>query len=261
MLSAAYWFGEPFAALTAELRSHRLHRLLLTDPVIHRAWTKPRGYAGDPETLDLICDHAIPPGTPALAAAMLEATRRTVASAALRHRRERLAERLEAVWRAGGRVCVLACGHLREADALAGEDLGSLVAVDHDLRSIERVYQRFGASPQLIEAKVVRFLRQARREGRTFDLICASGLAERCTDRELVLLQRLMRDCLAPRGEIVLADFAPDHDSAGWMEAVMDWRPVYRSDHVMHRLAACADLRSRSQRDPTATIAFHHLSA
>ena len=45
-------------AMARAWREHELHALLLEDPYTRRAFTKPRGYAGDATTLDFVYGHA-----------------------------------------------------------------------------------------------------------------------------------------------------------------------------------------------------------
>lgn len=249
-----------YAAMRSELRAHELHALLLEDPFTGRAWSKPRGYAGDAELIDLLYDQVPPPGTSALGASLLAVTSEVSSSVAVRHRRNYGAEKLEAAWRSGKQVCVLACGHLREADGLAGQDLGNVVAVDLDGSSLEQVAARHGESVNLVQDNALTFLRAAIRSGRTFDYIYSLGLTDYFDDREILFLHRVMARCLAPGGEILVANFVPHHQAFGWMDAIMDWNLVYRTEGDMERFANSVGLGSRTIRDPTGTIVYSEVS-
>lgn len=260
-LNACRQEDDLYAHMRSDLRAHELHRILLEDPFSHRAWAKPRGYAGDAELIDLLYDRQAPAGTSPLGASLLQVTSRVSSSAAVRHRRDFAAEKLEAAWRAGKRICVLACGHLREADGLIGEDLTNIVGVDLDLGSLERVWHRHGSAIELIENNALTFLRSTARAGRQFDYIYTLGLTDYFDEREVLFLHRLMKSCLTPGGEIMVANFVPDHLALGWMDAVMDWNLVYRTEVDMERYARSIGLVARTSRDPTDTIVFSEMSA
>lgn len=250
-----------YAHMRSDLRAHDLHRVLLEDPFSHRAWAKPRGYAGDAELIDLLYDRQAPDGTSPLGASLLEVTSMVSSSAAVRHRRDVAASKFEAAWRCGKRICVLACGHLREADGLTGEELINVVGVDLDLSSLERVWRRHGSAIELIEDNALTYLRSSARAGRQFDYIYTLGLTDYFDEREMLFLHCLMKRCLAPGGELMVANFLPDHLALGWMDAVMDWNLVYRTEEDMHRYAASIGFAARTSRDPTDTIVFSEMSA
>jgi hypothetical protein len=242
------------------LRRSDFHATLLEDPVSARAFHKPRGYPGDAELIDYYYDQQIPPGTSGLGARMFENTVRFPTGRAVDFRRGFAAERLEQAWQQGKRICVLACGHLREADGLAGKDLSNVVAVDLDSASLAQVAATHDIGPQLVEANALRYLRQTARTEERFDLIYTLGLTDYLDRRALELLHTLMRRCLAEKGEILVANFVSGHLSIGWMEAVMDWHLIYRDAAEMERLAGTADLQPRTFHDPTGSIVFCEMS-
>jgi hypothetical protein len=246
---------EAFAPLRESLRAHPLHAMLMEDPSSARAFSKPRGYAGDAELIDFYYDRTVPRGTSELGASLFGITTAFPTGRALDFRRGYAAERLEDAWAEGKRVCALACGHWREADGLIGRDVGNLVGVDQDPLSLEKVWARHGGKLELIEANVLHYLRNAARDGERFDFIYTLGLTDYFDERAMDILHRLMRKCLAPGGEIMVANFLPDHLSIGWMDAVMDWHLIYRNEATMLRHAAAIGLAT-TFRDPTETVVF-----
>lgn len=260
-LNATHQEHALYAHMRSDLRAHELHRVLLEDPFSHRAWTKPRGYAGDAELIDLLYDRQAPDGTSRLGASLLEVTSMVSSSAAVRHRRDVAAAKFEAAWRLGKRICVLGCGHLREADGLTSENLGNVVGVDPDLNALERVWRQHGSAIELIEENALTFLRSSARAGRQFDYIYTLSLTDYFDEREMLLVHRLMKRCLAPGGELMVANFLADHFALGWMDAVMDWNLVYRTEEDMHRYARSIGLIATTSRDPTDTIVFSEMSS
>ena len=244
------------------LLRHPLHSVLLEDPYIAHCVKRPRGYPGDAALIDLIYDQRPPRTISDRAQKLFDISTSFQTSEAVRQRRHYAAERLAGAWREKKRICALACGHLREADELIGLDVSTIVAVDQDPLSLDVVRANHGATMRIEEANVLHFLRKAARRGEQFDLIYTLGLTDYFDTRAMSLLHRLMKDCLAPGGEIMLANFLPGHLAIGWMDAVMDWHLVYRDEADLHRHAANIGMTAKTFRDPTGTIAFcemiHH---
>ena len=245
-----------FAALREELRAHRLHALLLEDPHSGRAFAKPRGYAGDAELIDYYYDRSPPEATSDIGRRLFAITTAFSSGRAVDFRRGYAAQRLERAHASGKRVCALACGHWREADGLIGRACGNLIGIDHDQASLDIVRDRHGSGIGLVEANVIHYLRGAAQRHEQFDFIYTLGLTDYFDERKMALLYRLMRRCLGPGGEIMVANFLPEHLAVGWMDAVMDWHLVYRSDDDMIAHAAAIGLRARIFHDPTDSIVF-----
>jgi extracellular factor (EF) 3-hydroxypalmitic acid methyl ester biosynthesis protein len=238
------------------LHDHPLHNMLMEDPYSARAATKPRGYAGDAALIDLAYDRIVPEGTTALATEMFNHSISFPTSEGVRRRRDYAEQRLSRAWAKGKRICSLACGHLREADPLIGEDLSNVTAVDQDPLSLDVVRANHGGTINIVEANVIHYLRAAAKAGEQFDLIYTLGLTDYFDERAMSLLHRLMKACLAPGGEIMLANFLPGHLAIGWMDAVMDWHLIYREEADMDRHATEIGMSARTFRDPTGSIVF-----
>ncbi len=248
--------SDVFEFSTKTLRSHKLHELLMQDPYTARAFQKPRGYPGDAALIDLFYDQQPPPETSALGRAMFEVSGNVPGAAAVRERRV-VAERLLAdAWGQGKSICVLACGHLREADALAGKDLRRVTAVDLDPLSLERVREKHGARINLVQANVFSYLRAAAKAGETFDLIYTLGLTDYLDERAMALLHRLAARCLARQGTFFLANFLKGHLTEGWMDAAMAWPLICRDEAALVEHATKAGLRAHTFRDPTQTLVY-----
>lgn len=261
LLAGSLISAEAGEAARSTLQQHRLHRTLMLDPYIARAYSKPRGYAGDAALIDLIYDQTPPEGTCDLGHQLFEVTTGFPVSQAVRERMEHATKTLEQKVRSGQSVLALACGHLREADGLVGEDLSRVVAVDQDPVSIARIRAVHGDAIATHEANVLSFLRAAARDGERFDFIYTLGLTDYFDDRAMSLLHQLMHRCLNPGGSILIANFLPDHMAAGWLDAVMDWQLIYRSETELHGFAAEIEMESRTWRDSTQSIAWCEMNA
>ena len=243
------------------LRDHLLHRVLLEDPYTARAFGKPRGYAGDAVLIEMIYDQQPPEDTSPRGRDIFVVTTSFSVARAVRERRAFAAEMLEREWHAGKRICALACGHLREADGLVGNDLSNITAVDQDDLSLERVRNLHQGRIKLEAANVLQFLRRAARSGARFDHIYTLSLTDYWDDRAMRLLHGLMAKCLRPGGTILVANFVRGHNASGWMDAVMDWHLVYRSEVELRRFAQEIGMQSRSWLDSTGSIAWCEMTA
>jgi extracellular factor (EF) 3-hydroxypalmitic acid methyl ester biosynthesis protein len=255
-LYADYVSGLDWSETRRALHDHPLHARLMEDPYSARAASKPRGYSGDAELIDFAYDRRAPDGTAELATQMFNHSINFQASEGVRRRRDYAEQRLSQAWAKGKRICALACGHLREADPLIGEDLGNITVVDQDPLSLDVVRANHGETVNIVEANVIHYLRAAAKTGEKFDLIYTLGLTDYFDERAMSLLHRLMKACLAPRGEIMLANFLPGHLAIGWMDAVMDWHLIYRDEADMERHAAEIGMTARTFRDATDSIVF-----
>ena len=244
--------------MIAALRSHRLHRALLADPYLAHSFTRPRGYAGDAGLIDLIYDRVPPPGTTAPGARLFAVTTASMATEAVRQRAQHARTLVSAAHARDARVCVLACGHFREGDALAGRDLRRFTLVDQDEESLARAGALHG-SARLEAANVFAFLRRAALAGERYDLVYTLGLTDYLDDRAMALLHRMIARVLAPDGRAVLANFRPGLLCTGWMEAVMDWQLIYRDETDLARFAPAAGLMATTWTDPIGQIAWSEL--
>jgi extracellular factor (EF) 3-hydroxypalmitic acid methyl ester biosynthesis protein len=255
MLSA-----EAGAAARTALSEHSLHSLLMEDPYSWRAAAKPRGYAGDAMLIDLIYDRQAPEQTSSVGRKLFDITTAFPPAEAVRYRRSIMEEKLAKAFLQGKRICSLACGHFREGDQLIGEDLRTITLVDQDAHSLAYIEGNHGGNVHVVEANVLRYLRSAASQGIKFDLIYTLGLTDYLDDRAMRLLHKLMRACLAPGGQIFLANFVPDHLARGWMDAVMDWHLIYRTEDELRAHACAIDLEPQTWLDPSRSIAFCEMS-
>jgi extracellular factor (EF) 3-hydroxypalmitic acid methyl ester biosynthesis protein len=240
----------------ASFHKHPLRSVLLEDPYLAHCVAKPRGYAGDAALIDIIYDRKLPEDVSAQAAAIFGITTAFPTCEAVRLRREYAETVVSTAWQKGKRICVLACGHFREGDALIGEDMSNIVAVDQDPLSLDVVRAHHGETMRCVEANVFNYLRGAVSQGEKFDLIYTLGLTDYLDDRAMRLLHKMMRACLAPGGTMLLANFRPFHLSTGWMDAVMEWQLIYRSEEELASFAREIGLTPKTWADPTGCIAW-----
>lgn len=222
-------------------RRHPLREVLHQDPFTCRAFSKPRGYAGDAVLLDYVYGREeqwpVPLTTPA-GRRIFDYTTRAPAAEGVLARRGFMAHLVDmlAEERHRPQILSIAAGHLREASLAAAVRrgrMGRFVALDSDvesLREVERCYSCFGV--QAVPGNV-RTLLASKLELGQFDLIYSTGLFDYLADstgRRLVLR---MFEMLDPGGRLVVANFLPEIRDVGYMEAYMDWKLIYRTRQGM----------------------------
>jgi hypothetical protein len=222
-------------------RRHRLIELLHQDPFTVRAFSKPRGYAGDAVMMDYIYGREefwTPPECTPLGRAIFDFTTSAPASEGVRARRGYVSHLIDRTAEEIRRPHVLsvAAGHFREASLAAAvkrRRLGRCVALDGDaesLKEVERSYAKYRVEPahcrvrQLLANKVVL--------GK-FDLIYSLGLFDYLAQPIGQRLVKILFQMLRPAGRLVVANFLPGIRDVGYMEAFMDWMLIYRNRQDM----------------------------
>jgi extracellular factor (EF) 3-hydroxypalmitic acid methyl ester biosynthesis protein len=240
---------------TVDCRRHQIMKILQQDPFIWRALNKPRGYAGDGETLDFIFapeDGFTPKAlqeASEIGQKLYSHTANTVVPRAVRARRRFIVERINqiAARQTNLHVLSIACGHLREAKyitALHDGQIGRFVAVDQDqenLTTVERDFENLG-----VEAVTgsVRDMLRGRLPSGTFDYIYAAGLYDYLTLPIAQRVTEILFALLNPGGRLLLANYVPGVAYAGFIEAILDWWLIYRSKS---ELLTIADTLSEEQ--------------
>lgn len=248
VLSAARAALEParWTALVADCRSHAVCALLLEDPLTRRSFTKPRGYAGDAELLDIIytrdwrgiCPDCVSP----LGEMIFRHTIECQAPSAVRHRSEHLAQTIDRLCeqRPGAEILSVACGHLRElkrSQAMAGGRIGRIVGLDQDAASLEEVRRTWpGGRVETITASIKALWGRALRD-RRFDLVYSAGLYDYLGEDIARRLTSRLFDFVRPGGQLLIANYHPDLKEVGYMETFMDWRLIYRDEEAITRVA------------------------
>lgn len=238
-MGATRW--REFACETAV--AHPLCQLIHEDPMVARSFQKPRGYAGDAVLLDYLYGIRSRDNDSELARQIAEVSAGRGPAAAVRHRRDLIAYRIDQLAERSPRsvrVLSIACGHFREGRQSIAVQTGNLeevVALDSDPDSLREVA---ASSPKIVttcEASVRRLL-TGRADLGTFDFIYSAGLYDYLEDRTAQSLTAKLFAMLRPGGKLLFCNFLPDTPDAGYMESFMGWRLIYRSLGAIVRLAA-----------------------
>lgn len=259
-LYGAFGDHEGWTQTRSSYLSHPLRAIMLEDPYTARCVSKPRGYAGDAELIDLIYSRNPPESASERGQRIFRHGIDFQASEGVRQRRDLAEQFVGQAFRQGKRILCLASGHFREGDPLIGRDIGNIVLVDQDPLSLDVVRQRFGASARCHEANVFSYLRKAVAQGEKFDLVYTLGLTDYLDDRAMGLLHRMVKGVLAPGGEFILANFVPGHLAIGWMDAVMEWQLIYREPGELAAFAAAEGFTAETWLDRTGAIAWSKMT-
>ena len=247
------------------LSSHAVRALLRQSPFSWRASAKPRGYAGDAVMIDLIYN-----GLSSLDAnrkldeAICNYELSTQSCVAVRDRRDYASNRVsEYGRRKGSRILSVACGHLREITTSALASFSTdcqIVAIDQDPVSLATVSAELPDDRVSPNNSSVADLLSGKADLGTFDFIYTLGLYDYLEQRVARLLTKRLTNMLRPRGELLIANFAPELLDVGYMEAIMDWWLVYRDEALFADVLSGIDASSYSNaqifRDPHEVIVY-----
>ena len=221
-----------------DLRPHPIIPLLHQDPYSSYGFRKPRGYPGDAVLLDFMygggASSELVKAASHVGAVLYDECRRHPSFAAVRGRRDYLAQRLGALCESGRpHILSVACGHMREAAMLdaanAATRPGRFVALDQDAVTLQVVRADHAVlSPEPVQASVLALLRSGHEIG-TFDFIYSAGLYDYLSDDVARRLTVRLAGMLKPNGCLLVANMLPNLPAAGYMETVMDWWLIYRT--------------------------------
>ncbi|MCU0760519.1 MAG: hypothetical protein MUF07_15170 [Steroidobacteraceae bacterium] len=251
------------AAASAEAE---LLRCLAENPFLRAARAARRGYAGDPDCIDLALGHGrLPAETTTLGLAMYRwMCEHGATFGALRARRRHLAARIDraAAWHPGAPVTGLFAGHARElAESRAWREARvAMQLVDYDTDALEqarvehdaqgRVATRHAALADLLAGRIP-FADCA--------LVYAPTVADHLPDDTLARLLAALAPALRPQGEIVIPAFTRLPEP-GLLEHAGDWWPNTRSRERLLRLARDLDeVAAVVHEEPPLGLAYLHL--
>ncbi len=218
-------------------RRHPIIKLVHRDPFTHRAFSKPRGYAGDAEMMDYIYgreDQRPQPEADRIGRFVFDYTTLAPASEGVRTRRAFMSAQIDRIAEERNRphIFSIAAGHLREASlsvAVRRRRTGRFVALDADPLSaveVQRCYSSYGV--ESITGSFSRLLGRPRHRNE-FDLVYSTGLFDYLNQKTARRLVWAMFQMLRPSGTLIVANFLPGIRDVGYMETFMDWNLTYRS--------------------------------
>jgi len=218
-----------------------------------RAYFKPKGYAGDFLMMEAIY-RDIPEGEGNLGLIMDAYCLQSPPAKAVRGRRKMLAEMLEEysepLIEEGRRIRImnLACGSNRElfdfVKRCPDSSLIEAICMDADQDALEYTNRNVNtfqheATIRLMKDNVVKWaLGRVRHEFGTQDIIYSAGLTDYLDERLFVALLDRIYEFLNPGGVTVICNFGPENSHRPWVDHILQWKLIYRSEEDMRRLFA-----------------------
>jgi extracellular factor (EF) 3-hydroxypalmitic acid methyl ester biosynthesis protein len=240
--------SEQWREVVSLARAHPLMSLLHEDPLIRRAFVKPRGYSGDAPLMDMIYgDHEVSgENASMIGLAMLDRDIVLPCFIAMRERRDFLTVMIDHLASITPDPCILsaACGHLREAsrsEAVRSHRVGRLVALDQDADSLAVVDRDHAGAGIETMHRGVKATLDGTFERASFDMVYAAGLFETLGSRFAAELTRAFFNLLRPGGRLIVDNFVTDIYDCAYLEAVGDWFLTHRSPAELLALADSID--------------------
>jgi hypothetical protein len=222
--------------------------LFMQSPLLDRSFSKPRGYAGDYETIDLIYRNE-PHGVGRLGPRVDRWALDLASSSAVRNRRAMMVRTIRSHASEMDRpirVTSLASGPARELFDIVADDSVEMHAlcIDIDPEALSHASARaaeLGVADRFTFAQenVVRLMRgRARTEVEPQHLIYSLGLIDYFDDPLVVPLLDWIWASLEPGGLAVIGNFAADSPDKAFMDHVVEWRLIYRTPERLRELLA-----------------------
>jgi extracellular factor (EF) 3-hydroxypalmitic acid methyl ester biosynthesis protein len=227
----------------------RLRALHARSPFVKRLQTWPRGYPGDFETVEWLCDahNRAPAGT--IDWAIEECA---LQSPAAQQHRNKVGLQARAILssvlaRPQARIASIGCGGCRDLSLIQDyipDDRGRFVLVDADpgaLAFARDRLPRLASRCEFVAGTVPRVLSRVLAAG-PFDLVVAGGLFDYLPDRWAIATLRAVRRLLAPGGTLLFSNIAAGNPFRPWIEYLGDWTLIERDEDDLRQLGRQAEL-------------------
>ena len=248
--------SQPFHRAFAQ---RELHPVMMCSPFLYRAFTKPLGYAGDFQMVQMMLREPWE-GTNSFAKIMNASVLRHNAPAAHRNRiamlQAQLVEEATRCARAGRRMRVLnvGCGPAAEVERfLLTEEVANqtdFVLVDFNTETLDYVRNHLlplarAQRPQMrieIEQRSVHEIIQTSMEAKSlepasYDLVYSAGLFDYFRDTTCGFLIQHFYTLLVDGGRVIVTNVTPAHSSEAMMSLVLEWNLELRDAKQMLALA------------------------
>ncbi len=232
---------------------HDLHPLLMRSPFVHRTYTKPLGYAGDYEMVNMMMRDGWEGPT---AYAKLVNYFHILAGPAQAHRNRidvlytRLQQLSDQAMRQAKKVKVLniACGPALEVQkfiantesadcckfSLLDFNKSTLEYTRNELNSVQAESGRL-VNIDYIHESVHKLLKKAHAKEidlgeSSYDFIYCAGLFDYLSDRVCSRLLKLFYRLAKPGSTVLVTNVDPSNESISLMEHILDWYLIYRDE-------------------------------
>jgi extracellular factor (EF) 3-hydroxypalmitic acid methyl ester biosynthesis protein len=217
-------------------------------PFVERLQTWPRGYPGDFETVEWLCEaknHA-PVGTVGWAIEQY-----ALQSPVAQQHRNKVGLQARAILstlveKPDARVASIGCGGCRDLSLIQNyipPTDGTFVLVDADADALAFArarLDRLADRSEFVHGRVPRVLASVAPKG-PFELVVAGGLFDYLPDRWAIATLGGVRRMLAPGGVFLFSNIAAGNPFRAWLEYLAEWRLIERQESDIRRLLAAAD--------------------
>lgn len=258
-ITACEQAGLTRAQLDTELQDVRaLHG---QSPLVHRLQAWPRGYAGDFETVEYLCDARNRATVGTVPWAIEQCALQSPVAQQHRNKVGLQARTILATLVANpqARIASIGCGGCRDLSLIqeyVPPAHGTFVLVDSDADALDFArdrLDRLDGRCRFVQGRVPRVLGKLRDPG-GFHLVVAGGLFDYLPDRWAVATLSAVRDLLVPAGRVLFSNIARGNPFRPWIEYLADWRLIERTEADVRRLLDEAGFRAgeaRVSRDST----------
>ncbi len=236
------------AQIGAQLQ-HEILPYILTTETADRFYSKPRGYAGDYLAIHNIYQNK-PGGTGRLGPVVDRMFLETPPAVAVRNRRILIAEEIAGTVRRSTempvRVMCMASGPATEVfDAFALLEEKSRLKVtlmDIDLQALAfvdeiRGRQKLTNHLTLVNENLIAlYLGRGKTTLEPQHLVYSIGLIDYLNDKLVGKLLQYVYDNLLPGGRVILGNFHPNNVAKEFMDYVLEWNLIHRTEEDMNRL-------------------------
>ena len=272
--------GEAEVSLHKAYLRRELHPIVLCSPFIYRTYTKPLGYAGDYEMVNMMLRNPYE-GSSAFAKLLNFALLHTEPVVAHRNRIDYLVETLRSetrkrVRKGKTRVFNLACGPAVEVDRFLRNheesDLTEFDLLDFNSETLDftrenLIKARMSAGREtplrFIQRSVHQILRSAAQgdpedDLSGYDIVYCAGLFDYLSQRVCQRLVDLFCRMAKPGGLVIVTNVASSNPRRACMEYLMEWNLIHRSVDEMNDLipAGLSVKRSDVRADATGVNLF-----
>lgn len=214
-----------------------------TSPFVKRLQRWPRGYAGDFETIEWMCDAT---NRAALGTAGWAIEQYALHSPIAQQHRNKVGLQARAMLgtvlrKRDARIASIGCGGCRDLALIQDyvpEGAGQFALVDGDADALafaRRRLARISDRCRAIHGRVPRALKSLQPSG-PYDLIVAGGLFDYLPDRWAIATLRECRGLLAPEGRLLFSNLARGNPFRTWLEYLADWTLIERDHDDILRL-------------------------
>jgi SAM-dependent methyltransferase len=216
-------------------------------PFVHRLQTWPRGYPGDFETVEWLCDARNRSEIGTVPWAIEQCS---LQSPLAQQHRNKVGLQGRAILstlmaRPGARIASIGCGGCRDLsliqDYIPPQD-GAFTLVDADADALAFARQRLDRLEgrcRFVLGRVPRVLAKLAAAG-PYDLVVAGGLFDYLPERWAVATLDAAREVMAPGARLVLSNIARGNPFRPWIEYLADWWLIERDEADLRRLLGLA---------------------